>query len=293
MSTTDDAETPVASVALQASIASVATKSILHPIDTLKSRLQAHPFTTLLDFKKQWRGSWTIKDWYRGLPPKLVLYAPYQAVYMTAYTETKVYLEHMNGGPSAPCTVAAAVSAEILSSFVRVPMEAIKLRTQASTVSTTIGITKEMLSSGFHKTARLFVPQTLGHDIPYSVIQWLIYEHLSLLQKRYVYEQQIIHGEKAMPLWMSALGFFAAGSCSGLLSAFITTPLDIVKTRVIVKERGDKSPIAVASKMLREEGWKVFYRGASVRMVWIGSNMGLYFYSLELVKALLSGRSLW
>eukprot|EP00758_Cryptobia_borreli_P009135 Tbor_TRINITY_DN5449_c1_g6::TRINITY_DN5449_c1_g6_i1::g.24226::m.24226/K15111/SLC25A26; solute carrier family 25 (mitochondrial S-adenosylmethionine transporter), member 26 len=126
-----------------AALASIITKTLLHPIDTIKCRFQSisgarcsfATETTLSRVMKRYKYKWSPVYMYSGLPSKLVLYAPYQALYMTSLVSTREYLtivvtEGSDGPPSTiqRCIIAlsAATAGELTSSFIRVPMEAIK-----------------------------------------------------------------------------------------------------------------------------------------------------------------------
>ncbi|GBG91163.1 hypothetical protein CBR_g52044 [Chara braunii] len=56
----------------------------------------------------------------------------------------------------------------------------------------------------------------------------------------------------------------ASGLCAGAVSAVVTTPLDVVKTwfQVLENKEGGKPSIAATVRtLMREDGWRGFYRG--------------------------------
>jgi solute carrier family 25 S-adenosylmethionine transporter 26 len=271
-------------IAVASAFASLVTKSVLHPIDTLKCRLQSHEFHSLGSFRHRWQGHWRLRDWYRGLPPKLLLYPPYQAIYMTTYARVRelTSAEASRFGPRSSIIV-SALAAEGLSCCIRVPMEVIKLRLQSSKTTTSLDAVRGLRKDGVRGTFRYILPQTILHDIPYSVIQWLLYEAISTRLK-----EHFERSDDRSP-WYRALRFFAAGGVAGMITSFVTTPLDVVKTRAIVHSDGSFKAIwSTFRGMVMNERPRVFFRGAQPRIVWVGSNMALYFYVFETVKAVWS-----
>jgi hypothetical protein len=79
------------------------------------------------------------------------------------------------------------------------------------------------------------------------------------------------------------------GSCAGGLSTFLTTPMDVVKTRLM--SGGDKygytSVADAARRMLAEEGGAAFFRGASSRLLHKIPANGLFYLCYEAFRVLL------
>ncbi|ONI27884.1 hypothetical protein PRUPE_1G109500 [Prunus persica] len=81
----------------------------------------------------------------------------------------------------------------------------------------------------------------------------------------------------------------AAGMMAGACSSIITTPIDTVKTRLQVMDNygvGRPSVLKTAKALLKEDGWRGFYRGFGPRFL----NMSLYgttmIVTYELIKRL-------
>jgi len=80
-----------------------------------------------------------------------------------------------------------------------------------------------------------------------------------------------------------------AGTLAGAASSVLTTPLDTIKTRLQVMDNygeGRPSVMKTARQLLKEDGWKGFYRGFGPRFL----NMSLWGTSMivtyELIKRL-------
>ncbi|XVF62373.1 hypothetical protein PTKIN_Ptkin09bG0002800 [Pterospermum kingtungense] len=81
----------------------------------------------------------------------------------------------------------------------------------------------------------------------------------------------------------------AAGTIAGAFSSVITTPIDTIKTRLQVMDNygvGRPSVLKTAKTLLKEDGWRGFYRGFAPRFL----NMSLYgttmIVTYELIKRL-------
>jgi solute carrier family 25 (mitochondrial S-adenosylmethionine transporter), member 26 len=102
-------------------------------------------------------------------------------------------------------------------------------------------------------------------------------------------------------------GASAAGS--GAIAAVITTPTDVVKTRMMLaagQERaegrpGDKaaqgqhrpkqSGFQVAREIFQEKGVRGLFRGGALRAAWTAIGAGIYLGSYEMAKVWLKGRN--
>lgn len=309
-------------VALSASTASLLSKSILHPLDTIKCRVQcysvvhgslggnsrgaASPLTSwqravavMRGVRAKHAGVWGPRYLYSGLPVKLAFYMPYQAVYMSTYNAARTSLgverhlkEEGRDLSFLSRTAAAAVAAELGSCGVRVPMEALKMRIQTSAARNTADAVRQLRRHGLLACARLAVPQTLVHDIPYSVAQWITYESMQ------PWRQAAMHVEGpqvACPGWgVEALGrTFFSGGCSGLIASTITIPLDNIRTRVVVATAAAPSLTVgqVVRRAYRDNGWRGFVQGGGMRVLWVSTNMALYFPLLEMCRAALTAPS--
>ena len=84
-------------------------------------------------------------------------------------------------------------------------------------------------------------------------------------------------------------GFSAA--LSGTIAAVVTTPIDVVKTRVMLsaedgkgtapetsEDRGKKNPstFAVGRQIFREEGINGLFRGGLIRVGWTALSLSMY-----------------
>ncbi|KAG5478751.1 hypothetical protein LSCM1_06155 [Leishmania martiniquensis] len=325
--------------AVASSVATTVAKSALHPLDTLKCRMQllrtdgASPLphcqrsqcntsqrrpallrTRLRQLRHQYAAQWTLGHLYGGLPVKLFFYIPYQATYVSSYNFAQRTLHGLDkagegaaGHRSANYvwhTVTAAVFAEVVSAGIRVPMETMKMRIQSAAAAGSLHALRQLRRQGFAACVRLAVPQTLMHDIPYSVIQWVVYETLRPWTQQWKtrVEKPVGGAELTQSSSMSTSFWalygaelartFLSGGFSGLLASALTVPLDNIRTRVVVATAcaRDSSVSDVVRDAYQREGMRGFVRGGGMRVLWVTANMALYFPLFEGVRALLQRR---
>lgn len=116
----------------------------------------------------------------------------------------------------------AASIGEVMACLVRVPTEVVKQRMQAGqnhslrdTIRTTL---QREGPSGFYKG----FGTTLLREIPFAFIQFPIYEQMKTSLARY-HEREVRSYEAAL-----------CGSIAGAFAAAATTPLDVLKTRLML-----------------------------------------------------------
>ena len=249
-------DTSISTTAVSAACASTITKSLLFPMDTLKCRMQSFAGTN--------QSVWHLSGIFRGLLPKLALYAPYQSVYMSTYTWTRDRLSpHI---PGFGTFALAGVAAELTGSVIRVPMEAVKQRMQTGHIASNTQLISLLRENPFRFfKARNFVAQTLVHDLPCGVVHWVVYERVK-------------RGE--VPFTSSPV---IAGAAAGSVAAVVTNPLDVIKTRMITRpdEVGHMTVASTARTVMTSAGIGGFWKGVVPRILHIAPNSALYMWIFD------------
>jgi solute carrier family 25 S-adenosylmethionine transporter 26 len=160
---------------------------------------------------------------YNGIFAAAAGSAPGAAIFFSTYETVKSNLTTRFDASYHPmCYMASSAVGEVAACWIRVPTENIKQKMQAGMYTNTSeclrGIYRQGRVQGFYRG----YSATVMREIPFSFIQFPIYE---MLKKRWAQWQ----GSEVVPL-QSAV----CGSIGGGISAAITTPLDVVKTRMML-----------------------------------------------------------
>lgn len=259
--------------------AGTATDLAFFPIDTLKTRLQA---------KGGFFYNGGFRGLYKGLGSAVVASAPSASLFFITYdackkclkSELPVYLPTLDVSTSTHIShMLAASLGEIAACMVRVPAEVIKQRTQSLQFNSSLESFKYIITNqsgeGVFKGLYRGWSTTIMREIPFTIIQFPLYEHMKSLWAQY-------EGvEKVSPL-KGAL----CGSIAGGFAAAVTTPLDVLKTRLMLSKE-TISVVQLARNLLKEEGHAVFFSGIGPRTMWISAGGAIFLGVYEAVSTLL------
>ncbi|TVU27309.1 hypothetical protein EJB05_29911 [Eragrostis curvula] len=83
------------------------------------------------------------------------------------------------------------------------------------------------------------------------------------------------------------------GAFAGAITGALTTPLDVMKTRLMIQGPGNqyRGFIDCAQTILRDEGAGAFLKGIEPRVLWIGIGGSIFFGVLEKTKSILADRT--
>ena len=117
----------------------------------------------------------------------------------------------------------------------------------------------------------------LLRDVPFSAIYFPTYNHL----------KRDMFGESPTKK-LGVLQLLTAGAIAGMPAAYLTTPCDVIKTRLQVEARkGDATYTGLtdaARKILKDEGFKAFFKGGPARILRSSPQFGFTLASYELLS---------
>lgn len=208
---------------ISGALAGVICDVTLFPLDTLKTRLQSqHGF-----FK-----SGGFKHLYKGVGPVVLGSAPSAAIFFITYEGIKQYSQpYIPDQYHSIIHMIAASSSEVAACLVRVPVEVVKQRRQAL-LSDTHQLVLRTLYRGYGSTVL--------RDLPFGLIQMPLWEYFKLYWARRVQRE------------CTPLEAATCGSASVAISAAITTPLDVAKTRIMLSSTSAEKEEVKISTMLKE-----------------------------------------
>ncbi|KAI4497642.1 hypothetical protein M0802_007182 [Mischocyttarus mexicanus] len=196
---------------------------IFFPLDTLKTRLQSqHGFLK----------SGGYKQLYHGIGPVMMGSAPAAALFFITYEGLKEFLQpQILPQYHAFIHMGAASLGEMVACLIRVPVEVLKQRRQAL-LSDVARLKLRTLFRGYGSTVL--------RDMPFGCIQMPLWEYFKVCWKQHVHHE------------CTPLEGAYCGAASVAVSAAITTPLDVAKTRIMLSSTtADKKEVKI-STMLKE-----------------------------------------
>lgn len=245
--------------------AGIMVDTVLYPIDTIKTRLQA---------KEGFIKSGGFTGLYKGMSSAALGAVPGAALFFVGYDYSRNFLSNSNSmglfqnanstGLNLQGEILASCIGEIAACLVRCPTENVKQNAQVSKNTSTFQIFKNILKerggvSGLYRGYFTLVCR----EVPFSMIQMPLWQSL----KR---ENSILHNTVNSNLVPGI-----AGSISGSIAAFLTTPIDVAKTRQMLdsgKSKDMKYQKGLAQylrEIYRIEGVSGLFKGAATRITWI------------------------
>ncbi|KAJ7751204.1 mitochondrial carrier domain-containing protein [Mycena maculata] len=223
---------------------------------------------------------------YRGLGPQLIGVAPEKAIKLTVNDiirgratdpETgriKLGWELVAGGAAGGCQVVFTNPLEIVKIRLQVQGEAAKAEGFAPKGA--VHIIRQLGVLGLYKGASA----CLLRDIPFSAIYFPTYGHL---------KKDIFH-EGYNGKQLSFIELLASAGIAGMPAAYLTTPADVVKTRLQVEARKGQTNYNglrdAFVQIYREEGFRALFKGGPARIIRSSPQFAFTLMSYEMFKKL-------
>ncbi|WOG82078.1 hypothetical protein DCAR_0101239 [Daucus carota subsp. sativus] len=259
--------------AVAGAAAGVVVETALYPIDTIKTRLQA----------VRGGGKIILKGLYSGLAGNIAGVLPASAIFVGVYEPAKQkLLKSLPENLSALAHLTAGALGGAASSIVRVPTEVVKQRMQTGQFISAPNAVRAIVAKEGFRGLYAGYGSFLLRDLPFDAIQFCIYEQLRMGYK-IAAKRELNDPENAI------IGAFA-----GAFTGAITTPLDVIKTRLMVQGPANqyKGIYDCVGTIMKEEGPSAFLKGIGPRVLWISVGGSIFFGVLEKTKQLLAQRRL-
>ena len=268
MAALDATNPPFRTALLAGALAGTTVDLSLFPLDTLKTRLQS---------SAGFFPSGGFSGIYRGIGSAVVGSAPGAASFFCTYEAVKAALGSEVAGSPALAHMIAGSLGEVAACSVRVPTEVVKQRAQAglhggssaSALRAILSLSSQPNGGGLVAVWRELYRGwgiTVFREVPFTMIQFPIWEAFKAWGRE---RRHISNGEKGDTTQdVPALESAAYGSIAGAIAASLTTPLDVLKTRVMLSEKR-VSVSQVFSQIARNEGLRPFFAGLAPRVTWI------------------------
>ena len=201
--------------------------------------------------------------------------------------------------PEALVHSSASAVAEMASCMVLAPAEVIKQNAQmlrqgapakGGHGSTSLQAFRQLAGPG--AAGRLFTGYTalIARNLPFTALQFPIFEHI----RSRLWDSRL-RGRKDQSRKLLETGLIAGASAgsAGAFAAFVTTPSDVVKTRMMLMAGNDKGKLtsrAVARQIFQERGVVGLFRGGLFRSGWTALGSSLYLGTYDAAKLWLKRR---
>ncbi|KAH7330091.1 mitochondrial carrier protein-like protein [Rhexocercosporidium sp. MPI-PUGE-AT-0058] len=322
-------------VLLAGGFAAFTVDLLVYPLDTLKTRFQSPDYKKIYyDASKHAINRKVLfQGLFQGVGTVILITIPSSGAFFTTYEAVKTGLSKATTSTSGNALIpqpivhsAASSIAELVSCFILTPAEVLKQNAQmirrpaggsAAKTAFQPSVTMQALRQ-FNKPSQLFRGYTAlaARNLPFTAMQFPMFEHLKESIKAHRKEKGIFTGGLMETALVTAVSAGSAGS----IAAVITTPVDVVKTRIMLsaaaesgeaeakkdvekaKKEGQsldklakrqggmkKSGFTVAKEIMGESGVKGLFRGGILRAGWTALGSGLYLGVYESGKSWLGG----
>jgi solute carrier family 25 S-adenosylmethionine transporter 26 len=242
--------------------------AVMHPLDTMRVHIQSSSKNKfrLSNFKNLYRFS------SRGFFPSGLMSFPQGAIRLGTYEYSK---EHLSGYlPLMINSATCAVLGDLSSSVVKIPKELITQKIQTGQHTNTRQVLKEIFMKKNFLSLYRGTASTVMRDVPFMVSLFSSYDFI-----KYQKSQREQGGRK-----MTTTEFTLMGGLSGGWAGFLTTPCDVIKTRIMTSKNPNQNITNSMIELLQENGFKSLFRGAAYRTTWWFSVCSIFFPIYETLK---------
>ncbi|KAK7452042.1 hypothetical protein CaCOL14_003525 [Colletotrichum acutatum] len=299
--------------------ATLSVDFLIHPMDTLITRMQSPMYTTQYKSVNGAVSRTLFLGLYQGFGPTIITSIPSSAAFFTIYEGLKGYAlrakeeGRLAGVPLPVLYGASGAAASLVSCAITNPAEVLKQNAQVYRREPSHsggGVGSGKVTSPTMNTLRRFAKQPtklwagytalVASDLPNTTLTFCLYETL---------KERFLGGEGKSQERSASQQVLASGLCAaaaGSASSSLFVPIDVVKTRMRLAAGGEVTgengpsktsigsprakigPIAVAKGIVLKEGVRGLFRGATVTVLAAGFGGGLYIGCYEAIKIHLS-----
>lgn len=280
------------------SFAGMIGATIVYPIDIIKTRMQNQKgnsmYSSYLDCLKKLVRNEGILGLYSGLLPQIVGVAPEKAIKLTLNDLVRGFgkKNSLNGDITLPWEILAGSTAGLCQVIVTNPLEVSKIRLQTqgelirqlrdqgkiANPKSALEVVRELGLRGLYRGAGA----CLLRDIPFSSIYFPTYANI----KKRIFG--LDPGKPGKRSSLEAWELLVSGALAGMPAAFLTTPCDVIKTRIQTKPKPGNEPYtgigSTFRRILVEEGPRAFFKGGFARICRSSPQFGFTLAAYELFQ---------
>ncbi|KAJ3171836.1 hypothetical protein HDU87_008224 [Geranomyces variabilis] len=296
--------------------------AVMHPLDTLKTRMQATPAAQRTNIAVIFTPE-TMRALRRGFFTSVVWAGPQGGLRWATYEICKHGMNKWNpqpavkanttGGPTSVLpsfgfmvtSASSAIAGDFVSSIIKVPREVITSRLQTGhydAAAAAAGKAKPTAAYAFRTIITTEGPaglfkgfwSTTLRDWPFMAILFTTYDTLKNIHHHFsvTSSTHVTIGPDGLPHVhhheIPTLKSTLFGGVAGGLAAFLTTPFDVIRTRVMTAKAKGRIPMrAIARTIVAENpsrAVQAFFVGGAARSVWWFCVCSMFFPIYERAK---------
>lgn len=259
----------------------------LLPLDAIKTKMQtkgaSQIYKNAFDAVVKTFQSKGIAGFYSGISAVIVGSAASSAVYFGTCEFGKSILSKFDKFPSVLIPPTAGAMGNIVSSAIMVPKELITQRMQAGAKGRSWQVLLRILEKDGILGLYAGYSATLLRNLPAGVLSYSSFEYL---------KAAVLSSTKNNHL--EPIHSVICGALAGAISASLTTPLDVVKTRLMTQVHGEAMSKVSATmysgvsstvkQILKEEGWVGLTRGIGPRVLYSACFSAIGYFAFETAR---------
>lgn len=239
------------------------------------------------------------KGSYGGLPAALLGQLPYGAITFGAFEVFRAELDRRRPQwtPGKRVVVSACL-ADLVGALWIAPLEQMKLKVQAGLYSSfPAALAGTVRTAGISGLFQGFAAQAL-RDMPFRALQIAAYAHAKKFYVRKFKNITPTGGEALLSPSrdMSAFDTIALGSVVGAGIGALTTPLDVIRTRIMSQRFAPGNSygnwFSCLTRSVRAEGAGVLLRGVVPRTIYVAASVALFSLGYEASRKYIGDKKL-
>lgn len=241
------------------------------------------------------------RESYAGLPAAILGQLPYGALTYGAFEVFRSEFDRKQPSWSpGKRVIVSACLADLVGALWIAPLEHMKLKIQAGVYpSLPAAIAETARAAGFKGLFHGFVAQAL-RDMPFRALQIAAYARAKKFYVRKFKNKAPTPGEAILSpsVDMTAVDTILLGSAVGAVIGALTTPLDVIRTRIMSQRFAPGNVYgnwwSCLSRSVKVEGPAVLFRGVIPRTIYVAGSVALFSLGYEASRKYIGkNKALW
>lgn len=268
------------------------------PVDTIKTRIQSaqrsmaplskspsSPFSPITSALSKGR-------LFSGVGVTLLGQVPYGMLTFGLYESLQTYLSRSASNiPNWLRIVLAASIGDAIGSLWLTPSEVVKSKTQTGLYGSPVSTIRSLAATGPLSFYQGYAA-AIARDVPFRAVQMLLYDQCRRVYSIFKKRSSNLLTEDVK---LTSMENLFVGAVAGTITAIVTTPLDVIRTRMMCQPTGAnaiyRNAFDCVVKTVSGEGVFALLKGIGPRAVLVGPSTAVFFATYEACKSFFHSRS--